>query len=59
MMRTDSHTTVIATAAVVSPAWLPWFQEISDIAGVILPILGAVWLLVQIVRAIWAWPSRR
>lgn len=44
----DTITTAGATAAVVSPFWMPWLQTFSEVASVILPILGAVWLVVQI-----------
>jgi hypothetical protein len=38
----------IAVAALFSPGWLPYFEEASREAGLFLPILGAVWLIVQI-----------
>lgn len=44
----DRSTDVVAGAAVMSPIWLPWLQQTSEIAGLLVPILGAVWLLVQI-----------
>jgi hypothetical protein len=37
-----------AVAAIVSPWWLPAVHQISDVAALALPILGAVWLIVQI-----------
>jgi len=37
---------------VVSPFWLPAVMQISEIASVTLPILGAVWLVVQIVAKV-------
>lgn len=45
-------TTAAAGAAVVSPFWLPPLQTISEVASVALPILGAVWLVVQIAAKI-------
>lgn len=44
----DHLTTAGAGAAIVSPLWLPPLQVISDTASIILPILGVVWLVVQI-----------
>lgn len=38
----------ISVAALGSPVWLPWLKEMSEIAALWLPILGAVWLLTQI-----------
>lgn len=37
-----------AVAAIVSPWWLPAVHQLSDVAALALPILGAVWLIVQI-----------
>ncbi len=37
-----------ALAALVSPWWLPALQEVSRDAALILPVLGALWLAVQI-----------
>lgn len=38
-----------ATAAAISPIWLPKLQQISEVASDILPILGVMWLLFQII----------
>ena len=45
----DNTTTVVALGGVTSPVWNEPLQDISTIAGLILPILGAVWLVIQIV----------
>lgn len=45
----DQSTNAVATAAVSSPVWLPSLRDTSEVAGLFLPILGAVWLTVQIV----------
>lgn len=45
----DRSTDVVAGAAVASPIWLPWLQQTSEVAGLLVPILGAVWLIVQII----------
>lgn len=45
----DVGTAVVATTAVSSPLWLDKVQTVSDWAEWSLPILGAIWLVVQIV----------
>lgn len=45
----DTLTTTVAAGAVASPVWLPWLTTASEYAAVIAPILGALWLTVQIV----------
>ena len=47
-MTTEKITTWVAAGAVVSPAWLPSLQAMSQIAALLLPILGVIWLAVQI-----------
>lgn len=50
----DTHTiandvtNVAAGGAIVSPWWLPAIAGVSEFAAIILPILGAIWLAVQI-----------
>jgi hypothetical protein len=44
----DEASYLIAAAAATSPWWLPWFRETSEIAALIVPILGVIWLAVQI-----------
>lgn len=44
----DHLTTGAAAGAIASPLWLPYVQKISEISAVIAPILGVLWLLVQI-----------
>lgn len=46
-------TNATATAALVSPFWLPWLKEASEIAAFFLPIAGLIWLIVQIVAKIY------
>lgn len=38
----------IATVAVSSPFWLRWIEEISTVATLVLPILGAILVLLRI-----------
>ncbi|UYO50350.1 hypothetical protein KQX64_07185 [Rhodopseudomonas palustris] len=42
-------TDISAVSAVASPIWLPYLKEVSDIAALLLPIFGLLWLLIQIV----------
>lgn len=44
----NDFTNATAGAAVVSPLWLPSLQQMSEAASILLPILGALWLVVQI-----------
>lgn len=44
----DQLTSWIAGLAVISWWWLPWLQDVSTIAALLLPILGGLWLIVQI-----------
>ncbi len=45
----ERATTAIATGGIAAPIWLPPLKEASEIAGLLLPIFGVVWLIVQIV----------
>lgn len=54
----DQVTTGTAVGAVASPAILPVIETVSTFAALWLPVLGAVWLVVQITRAIRTWPSK-
>jgi len=49
----DAGTGVVAATAIASPLWLDTVQQVSTFAEWALPILGAVWLVVQI-----AWKVR-
>ncbi|MGP3699183.1 hypothetical protein [Rhodobacter sp. NSM] len=52
MMATHA-TSGVALAGVTITAWLPGLKGASEIAAMWMPILGVVWLVVQIVRAVW------
>ena len=52
-MQHDGVTASAAGAAVTSPWWLPQLQQISAISADVLPILGALWLILQIVVKLW------
>ena len=45
----DQLNSWLATLAVLSPVWLPWLQDVSTVAALLLPIFGGCWLVVQIV----------
>jgi len=44
----DIVTTAGAAGAIMSPWWLPVLHELSEFAAVVAPILGVIWLLIQI-----------
>lgn len=41
-----------AVGAIVSPIWLPHLHDVSTWAGELAPVLGCVWLILQIVHKI-------
>lgn len=45
----DTSTAGVAGAAASSPIWLPWLHSVSETAALIAPILGVIWLVVQII----------
>ncbi len=49
MTIVEQNTTVVATTAVMTPFWLPSLSQVSEVAATITPILGALWLIIQIV----------
>ena len=38
----------VAGLAIFSPWWLPWLEDFSQIAALLLPIIGLAWFGVQI-----------
>lgn len=48
MNQHDTLTSAAASAAVTSPWWLPALHNVSQLAAELAPILGALWLIVQI-----------
>lgn len=40
--------TVFATSLVFSPFWLESLYKVSEVAGLLMPILGLGWLIIQI-----------
>lgn len=51
-MIVERTTNAVAGMAIASPWWLPSLAEVSRVASLMLPILGATWLVVQIVLRI-------
>lgn len=52
-MTSDPVTNATAAGALSSPLWIPKLSEVSTMAAEILPILGAIWLVVQIVGKVY------
>lgn len=46
----EKATNTIAAGAVISPWWMPSLADVSQGAGLLLPILGCAWLIVQIMH---------
>ena len=44
----NATNTTMAWGAVTSPVWLPSLKSVSEFAGLVLPILGALWISTQI-----------
>lgn len=55
IMSLDTLTNGVAVAAVSSPLWL---RDLGSLAGDVIPILGAVWLIVQIAHKLANWSSK-
>jgi hypothetical protein len=51
-------TDAAAAGAVASPIWLPTLHQASEFAAMILPILGALWLALQIGLKIYVFVHR-
>ena len=45
----NNATNASAVAAVASPWWLPLLKSTSEYAAFILPIMGVIWLAIQMV----------
>lgn len=44
----ENETSAMAWVALASPAWIPLLKDSSEVVGYVLPLLGAIWLIVQI-----------
>lgn len=49
-MTNESVTAYGASAAMFSPWWLPSLHKVSEVAAEIVPILGVVVLITQLIR---------
>lgn len=49
----DRSTSAVAVAALASPSWMHFLQATSDVFTILLPILGGLWLIVQILGYLW------
>lgn len=47
-MITPKINALVATGAITSQSWLPEIGRVSEVAETWLPILGCMWLLIQI-----------
>jgi hypothetical protein len=47
----DLATSIVATTAVTSPLWVPSLDEAAKVAALVYSMLGAVWLVTQMIRA--------
>lgn len=59
MTNGEAITDTGAVAALASPLWLPALHTASEIAALVLPILGAAWLAVQIVLKLYLFYKTR
>lgn len=57
--HSDLATNTIAIASIIIPFWLPGIAQISADAAIALPILGALWLILQIALKIHAFYKGR
>lgn len=48
-------TTGVAAAGLVMPAWVPTLETVSGTAAALVPVLSALWLLLQITRFVARW----
>jgi hypothetical protein len=55
---TDHIHNAAAGAAVTSPWWLPWLQQVSERAAIVLPILGCTWFAIQITSKLISWVKK-
>lgn len=45
----NATNSTIAGVAVISPWWLPYLEQFSQVAGLLLPIAGLIYLVIQII----------
>jgi hypothetical protein len=49
----DKLTATLAAGAILLPVWRPTLRDLSEASSLLAPILGCIWLTVQIVAKIW------
>lgn len=54
MMRATNS---VALAGLTMPVWVPSLEQISRGAGAAVPVLSALWLVVQIARHLHQWKA--
>lgn len=54
-MTLDGANYAVAAAAISSPLWL---QNLGNVAADVVPVLGAIWLVVQIAHKLANWSSK-
>lgn len=48
----DGTNAAVSSAFITSPFWLPALKDTSEVAGLLTPVLGGAWLIVQIISKI-------
>lgn len=46
----ETATNAVAVASLSVPLWLPDLKDVSEFAGEWVPVLGAIWLILQMIR---------
>lgn len=54
-MIAEKVTNAVAAAGVASPWWLPKLADVSQAFTLLLPILGGLWLVIQILHKLLTW----
>jgi hypothetical protein len=49
----DKATTFLAMASFATPFWITLLKDVSEAAALLMPILGAIWLIIQITHKIY------
>ena len=55
----DKASAIVATLMISLPAWHSTLKDVSDNAALVVPILGAAWLMVQIYAKVGEIHARR
>ena len=49
----DKLAAALAAGAILLPVWHPTLKEVSETSSLVAPILGCLWLTIQIIAKIW------